>query len=263
MCQETNSECIIDETLDLRRKIATKRTIEELEYHKNLLLFLIEFLCRSEPKKIEELLLLIRADTSLDAIAAVVGEHPLGNRLDEAPDLESQDDSGLGGSEISPRQLPRQESSLPQGFLPLERLCDIPLFDVAAKPWTAITSDSQLISHLVSLYFIWEHPFFQIIDQRLFLKHMSAGQLDSLFCSPFLVNSLLAVASVRDPLIIFGRRCPDTSQMHSEYPEVLAMPGDASSRGQRFFQEAERLWKAEEGAATLTNIQGLTMMSIV
>jgi hypothetical protein len=40
------------------------------------------------------------------------------------------------------------------------------------------------------------------------------------------------------------------------------MPGDRSSWGRHFFQEAERLWKAEEGAATLTNIQGLALMSI-
>jgi hypothetical protein len=51
--------------------------------------------------------------------------------------------------------------------------------------------------------------------------------------------------------------------MYSDYPEVFATPGDTNSRGRRFFEEAERLWKAEEGAATVTNIQGLAMMSIV
>lgn len=33
-----------------------------------------------------------------------------------------------------------------------------------------------------------------------------------------------------------------------------------STRGQHFFFEAERLWKAEEGKATLVNIQGVTLM---
>lgn len=32
------------------------------------------------------------------------------------------------------------------------------------------------------------------------------------------------------------------------------------SRGQHFFQEAERLWKAEEGKASLPNIQGVILM---
>jgi hypothetical protein len=36
-----------------------------------------------------------------------------------------------------------------------------------------------------------------------------------------------------------------------------------NTRGQHFYMEAERLWKAEEGKATLTNIQGVALMCCV
>lgn len=36
-----------------------------------------------------------------------------------------------------------------------------------------------------------------------------------------------------------------------------------NSRGQHFYQEAERLWKAEEGRVTLPNIQGMIFMCYV
>lgn len=36
-----------------------------------------------------------------------------------------------------------------------------------------------------------------------------------------------------------------------------------NTRGQHFYMEAERLWKAEEGKATLPNIQGAVLMCYV
>lgn len=79
----------------------------------------------------------------------------------------------------------------------LERLCDIPVLRVPAKPWTRVTEDDQLVSHLISLYFTWDHPLSQIIDQGMFIEHMNKGGARSEFCSPLLVNSVLAMACVR------------------------------------------------------------------
>ena len=36
-----------------------------------------------------------------------------------------------------------------------------------------------------------------------------------------------------------------------------------NTRGLHFYLEAERLWKAEEGKATIANIQGVTLMCYV
>lgn len=75
-------------------------------------------------------------------------------------------------------------------------LCDSPPFRVPAKPWTTVTDDDEIVSHLVSLYFTWDYPFYAFLDSEVFIKHMTVGDIDTEFCTPFLVNALLANACV-------------------------------------------------------------------
>lgn len=75
-------------------------------------------------------------------------------------------------------------------------LCDDAPFKVPARPWTSVTEDDDLVSHLVSLYFTWDYPFHSFLDCDVFIKHMAAGKLGSEFCNPFLVNAILANACV-------------------------------------------------------------------
>jgi hypothetical protein len=53
----------------------------------------------------------------------------------------------------------------------------------------------------------------------------------------------------------------DSKKPYSDFPEVVSIPGDATSKGQHFLAEAERLWRAEEGQISLTNIQAVCLMS--
>lgn len=71
-----------------------------------------------------------------------------------------------------------------------------PPVKVPAKPWTAITDDDDLVSHLVSLWLQYVNPFFRAVEEDLFVKAMQSGDLHSEYCSPFLVNSILALACV-------------------------------------------------------------------
>lgn len=48
----------------------------------------------------------------------------------------------------------------------------------------------------MSLYFTWDHPQLYVLDRETFLDDMIAGDLDSQYCSPFLVNVILARACV-------------------------------------------------------------------
>lgn len=110
--------------------------------------------------------------------------------------------SDPGNIASSPEEIPNMKppqwpTVSPYARVTLESLCDIPLFEVPAKPWTKVTDDDYLVSHLVSLYFTWDHPCTQFLDQRIFLQHMKLGDRRSEFCTPLLVNSLLSMASVR------------------------------------------------------------------
>ena len=82
-------------------------------------------------------------------------------------------------------------------------LCDEAPCKVPAKPWTNVTEDDDLVSHLVSLYFTWDYPFWTFLDRDVFLRHMARGDLESEFCSPFLVNAVLANACVSAPVPVF------------------------------------------------------------
>ncbi|KAI5209046.1 hypothetical protein E4T39_01043 [Aureobasidium subglaciale] len=118
-----------------------------------------------------------------------------------------------------------------------------PPYKLPAKPWTTLTDDDDLVSHLVSLYLEWVNPFFRPLEEDLFVAAMQAGDLDSEYCSPFLVNSIL------------GYAC-----LYSEREGAFFQPDDYLTRGQQFHDEAFRLWQLEEGRATLKNLQALAIM---
>lgn len=144
-----------------------------------------------DPNRVDLLLSLIRRNASLLDIAAVTAETPASSGDANAAESISRRDSG----DIV-LQSPEGSFVDSHSHVTLEMLCDIPLFQVPAKPWTAVTDDDNLVSHLVSLYFTWEHPFSQLVDQVILLAEMGKGDLGSELCTPFLVNSLLAMASV-------------------------------------------------------------------
>ncbi|GAB1209841.1 hypothetical protein APSETT445_008629 [Aspergillus pseudonomiae] len=238
-CQNTDAECVFDETLDLRRKVAARRTLGELEYYRGLLYSLLESLRSSDKDKVNHILETIRGSALLSNVANVV-DAPA-----DLSDASSDNAKPLANTDDAIAQQERLAADA-HSRITLEKLCDIPVFQVPVKPWTTVTEDGHLVSHLISLYFTWDHPLSQIVDQTVFLRHMREGNKNTEFCTPFLVNSMLAIAST-----------------YSDFPEVFAIPGDVASKGACFFNEAELLWKAEEGRPSLANIQALALMSHV
>lgn len=81
-------------------------------------------------------------------------------------------------------------------LMDVERLSDDPIIKVPAKPWTNITGDDAFVSHLVSLYFTWHGTFFNFVERDRFVSGMQSSDLDSRYCSPLLVNAVLAEACV-------------------------------------------------------------------
>lgn len=91
------------------------------------------------------------------------------------------------------------EGDLPRArprVLDIQYLCEVAPVRVPARPWTTVTDSDDLVSHLVSLYLTWGYPFYAFFCVDTFVKHMQIGHLQSDFCSPFLVNALLANACV-------------------------------------------------------------------
>ncbi len=140
----------------------------------------------SDDSQTLSLLNLIRSNAPLQELKAFTEEQLSQRRSSELADAR------LG---IQRLQEPKYKITR-RRVLDVRQLCDEPTFRVPAKPWTTVTDDDGLVSHFLSLYLTWYHPCFPWIDQDVFINEMRTGDLNSEYCSPFLVNALLAEGCV-------------------------------------------------------------------
>ncbi|EXJ68033.1 uncharacterized protein A1O5_08648 [Cladophialophora psammophila CBS 110553] len=227
-CQASNKTCIYDPSQDGRRKESRKRRLNELELRSHALDRILISLKHSSSPEARQLLELIKQDAPLEEIILFLDTHP-GPAANETR-------AALSAS-------PPPEGDGIRRMLAISELTDNPTFRVPAAPWTTVTKDDLLVSHLVSAYINWYHFYYHNFDEKLFLAAMAKGNLDSSYCSPFLVNAVL------------GMGC-----FFSDHPLAFATPGEVGSRGLHFYNEAHRLWTLEAAKPTLTNIQGFTIM---
>lgn len=109
--------------------------------------------------------------------------------------------------------------------------------------WTRITEDTDLVKHLLALYFSWEYPTFATFSKEQFLRDFQNGRRR--YCSPILTNALLALG------------CRFSTQ-----PVTRTNPSDPYSSGDHFFKESQRLLSQETDHHSLTTVQALGIMSI-
>jgi hypothetical protein len=167
-----------------------KREVRELEEDQALFIRLVRTLRHRHPD-VEGLLDYISTQQpSLAEIKLYMDRH-LSRQLEQTPELLE------AYNELGQAQVPIPRSS--NRALEIARLCDIPRFTGRAQPWTTVTDDDQFVSHLLSLFFTWHSPFFNYINRDLFLRDLLSGDKDSVFCSPLLVNAVLAEACACSP----------------------------------------------------------------
>lgn len=193
-CRVFHRTCIFDESLDQRRRVAAKRTADELTYHRDLLNDLFRLVREADEAKALQLLERIRGNAPPSEIRGYINDTLAGLRAAHrrtSPETVAKIDDM--------RSLINVEDPAPafrSKVMDIHYLCDEAPIKVPARPWTSVTDDADLVSHLVSLYFTWDYPFHAFLDREVFLRHMASGDLSSQFCSPFLVNAMLSNACV-------------------------------------------------------------------
>ncbi|KAJ5143224.1 pathway-specific regulatory protein [Penicillium bovifimosum] len=209
------------------------------DYYHSMLFDCFEVIRSASPDHQEELLQMIRQRTPLHRIRGYLDRILPSTHHREAPSSNKKIKHEMDTEDDAAQHRPQ--------IMDIHYLCGNAPFKVPAKPWTKVTDDDDLVSHLVSLYMTWDYPFFAFFDREIFLEHMSKGILNSDFCSPFLVNALLANA------------CD-----YSQYSETYAIPGDVRTKGAAFLAEAESYMSAysfERGSGTrLASLQATLLL---
>ena len=119
--------------------------------------------------------------------------------------------------------------------------------------WTTVTTDPELIIHLINMYFTWHYAYFTTLSRNLFYREFCLGKppVDSnrkpVYCTSLLVNAMLTLG------------CHFTS-----WPAARSDPQDSATAGDHFFKEAKRLIleNDEHENPRLTTVQALALMSV-
>lgn len=101
----------------------------------------------------------------------------------------------------------------------------------------------ELVDDLIDVYFEWEQPWFQVVDEALF---RDSKQGNGRYFSPLLLYCILAIAS-----------------RWSDRPEVRSDLKDANTAGLVFLEHAETLLHFDLKWPSITTIQSLAIMAIV
>lgn len=210
-----------------RRQAITKRRLEDLQNDSDLLHRLLRHIQRDPDS--DHLITLIRSGASLDSIRDAV---------------ENRHYQGLSLAESS-TALPASETSLQRRALEISRLIDQPIFQITGAPWTSVTRDDLLVSHLITLFLTHDNDYTFCVNQLLFFKDAVDGVSGARYCSAFLFNSILAEACI-----------------YSDYPEARAQGGKASGLMMRFISEAKYELAKEAGRPSLCTMQGLLILFI-
>ncbi|KAM3419817.1 hypothetical protein BST61_g3148 [Cercospora zeina] len=143
------------------------------------------------------------------------------------------DANSAGAIEASKPQFEEEEGSGPPYWVP-------------AQPWLPSTCDKEA-SHLLSLFFAYPNLCWRFVEVKAFLNAMRSRDLESRYCSPFLVNAIMSIAT-----------------LNADIDEEAAVAGEKQTPeiGSRYHRKALQLWSAAASEPSVTNIQGLSILAV-
>jgi hypothetical protein len=206
---------------------------------------LVQAITIAPPADVEEIIRRLKLEhepkSILIAINAGTLLQPLGGQEINTPEASmagdySTRDQTFGLTRFGSRNAPahgKGQSRAPDAHPPL----------VGPHDWTSITSNREFVEHLLSLYFSWQHSFFQSFPESLFRQQMGTGKTK--YCSKLLFNGICAAGCLL-----------------SARPEARRDPDDPLTAGSAFFDESVGLLQETE-ASSIPTIAGLFVLAHV
>ena len=235
------THCFYDVDSDHRRKAALKRDIEALKGQNDALGIIVASIRSSTDAEVTEIVQQIRADEDLDGIAESLKRNVMLPEGSGAKTAEGDLSNLIGRPSIDASGVVKHYGHTSSLGLVSDGERS-PMHLQTSEVWTRVTRDAAFVEHLLSIYFCWAHPYYVLFSKELFLDDMAKGR--SKYCSPLMVNALLAFACA-----------------YSDRLEAREIPSDPSTSGDHFFAEAKSLLN-ESDASTLTTVQALALMGL-
>ncbi|KAF2083165.1 hypothetical protein K490DRAFT_76754 [Saccharata proteae CBS 121410] len=270
-----NTECVYDPGSDHRRKGVYKKDIDNLKTRNSTLQTLVHAILNYPEEDVPALVRSIRTCESLDTVAEQILLKEQGFETEDddlspftseappgAPTFETQLSGKMGQLRLedgSQRYIGGTSNLIYLGQGPdgddsgalQSRLDQYQQQENPVTSWTTVTSDPELILHLINMYFTWHYSFFTTLSKSLFYRDFTLGKPPSesgrKYCTPLLVNTMLALG------------CHFTS-----LPGARAVRDDSATAGDHFFKEAKRLIMEndEHEKPKMTTVQALALMSV-
>ena len=92
------------------------------------------------------------------------------------------------------------------------------------------------------MYFTWEQPWCQVVDEKLFRKSRRSG---GRYFSPLLLYSI-----------------PESGSRYSDRPEIRTDPNDPTTAGFAFREAVEALLHVDMKQSTITTLQALQILGL-
>ncbi|ETS83237.1 hypothetical protein PFICI_05113 [Pestalotiopsis fici W106-1] len=266
------TECVYDPNSDHRRKGVYREKIDSSKARSSTLQILIEAILNATEDEVPEIVRKIRTCESLDTIAETILKEGVGNP-DGDDNLLLEENYTTDMPVEGERDLARKmgELRLENGSVrfiggtshliylgnttatdPEPETMDVASNVDPITSWTEVTKDTELVVHLLNMYFTWHYSYFATLSKNLFYRDFFRGKPTGFlhkttYCSPLLVNAMLALG------------CHFTN-----VAGAYAVPEDDWTKGDHFFAEAKRLIveNDEYEKPRLTTVQALALMSV-
>ncbi|CAZ83400.1 unnamed protein product [Tuber melanosporum] len=253
-CVSSNrSQCVYDKQSDGRRAGTLKRHINELSEDNNTFNCILGTIRSAPDEYVQPIITRLRSNEDYTDIANFIRDHPFETSEPTTPTTSTQRASSITlSADIEISETSTDYTEYAEGSQFLENSFRGAKGDIAGEyyllnvqSWTNVTGDTEFIGHLLSLYFTWEHTYYALFSEKIFLEDLVCGRKE--FCSELLVNAVLSLACT-----------------FSERTEARANPSDRGTRGDHFFAEALRLLDGENMIENIsvTVIQALAVMGI-
>jgi hypothetical protein len=216
-----NTECVYDLNSDHRRKGVYKKDIDNLKTRNSTLQTLVHAILNYPEADVAGLVHQIRTCESLDAVAEGIIARENGD-LDDDEQFSPASTPPLGpGQSTFESQLSgnmgelRLEDGSTRYIGGTSHLIHLDKTEAAESPdtypeeyqstedpfcsWTMVTTDPELVQHLISMYFCWHYSFFTTLAKNLFLQEFKLGMPPPgssrrmQYCTPLLVSAMLAL----------------------------------------------------------------------